>query len=235
MTLTTGNKARLAVIGERLARCRKPPFDFAQDRQTALRLRSGQANRKPDQGFTLLEMIVVSSMIVVISLAIYSTFSNGIKIWERTQGNTKEEDLNIFFDRFVSDLRGSFAFKGLDFLGEETRLEFSTLVTSQRLGKRTVGKVAYFYDDSSRSINKEERDFSHIHRDDEGIIEEGFSGVRSFKLLYYFYDDEKKEYFWLEEWDKESSPLAVRMIFEFDDGKEVIEYTKTVNIPVSGS
>ncbi len=188
------------------------------------------------RAFTLVELLIVSSMIVVISLAIYSTFSNGIKIWQRTQENTKEEDLNIFLDRFTNDLRGSFKFSGLNFAGEEDRVEFATLVMSRRIQKKTVGMVAYFYDGRSREIKKEERDFSHIHRGDKGIIKSALSGVRSFKLFYYFYDKKNREYLWLEEWAEEGLyPLAVRMIFEFEDGKEVIEYTKTVDIPISWS
>ncbi|MEE8360289.1 MAG: prepilin-type N-terminal cleavage/methylation domain-containing protein [Candidatus Omnitrophota bacterium] len=219
---------RLAVNGLRFAVSGKRLAVFLRKPRTA--------NRKPNQAFTLIELLVVSSMIVVISMAIFATFNNGIKIWQRTQENTREEDLNIFFDRFTNDLRSTFKFTGLGFIGEEDRVEFATLITSRRLQKKTVGKVAYFYDGRSKEIKKEERDFSHIHRDDEGIIKSALSGVESFKLFYYFYDNEKKEYLWLEEWEEEGLyPLAVRMIFEFDDGKEVIEYTKTVDIPISWS
>ncbi|MDB4349758.1 prepilin-type N-terminal cleavage/methylation domain-containing protein [Omnitrophica bacterium] len=199
--------------------------------------------KKNSLGFTLVEMLVVSAIVVVISLAIYTTFNNGIKIWERANETIPEEDLNIFFDRFSSDLRNGFNFKEIEFKGNSDRLEFATLVISPRLKKRTIGQVIYFYDSAARTLKKEERDFSHIFREQEGIVKHALKNVKSLKFYYYFYDDDRKEYFWLEEWKKvkeeekekgKTTPLAVRMIVEFDDETRILEFTKTVSMPVGG-
>jgi prepilin-type N-terminal cleavage/methylation domain-containing protein len=186
-----------------------------------------------DKGFTLIELFVVSMIMVIISLAIYSTFNNGIKIWQRAKESIAEEDLNIFFDKFSNDLRSTFKFEGSPLLGQADKVEFVTLVESPRLGNRTIGKVIYFYDSTAKILKKEERDFSHVYGDQEGPVKHALKNIKSFKLLYYFYDEEKKEYFWVEDWE-EGLPLAVRMILEFDDGKKIFEFTKTVNIPISG-
>lgn len=206
---------------------------------TPLEIRMQNGDRKPKRrvlsltGFTLIEMLVVSSMIVVISLAIYSSFSNGLKIWERANKTIPEEDLNILFDRFTADVRNSFNFEGIEFVGEDDRLEFITLVESKRLGFKSVGQVRYYYDSISGAIKKEVRDFSHIYRDDEGVIKYITKSVKSVKFFYYILDPEKKSYFWLEETDDGVLPSAIRMVVELKDEDEIVEFTKTVNIPLT--
>ena len=106
------------------------------------------------QGFTLIEMLVVTVMLSVISLAIYATFNNGIKIWQKINKPIPQEDLYIFLDRFVSDVKNTFKFTGLNFLGKVDRLEFPALVDSPRLNKKTVGQVVYFYNSTSGALNR---------------------------------------------------------------------------------
>jgi hypothetical protein len=187
-------------------------------------------------------MLVVSAIMVVISMAIYATLSNGIKIWERTQETIAGEDLNIFFDRFSRDLRNAFAFEDIPFSGGRDSVAFATLVQSARLKNRTVGQVVYFYDGQGDILKKEERDFSHVFKEEEGVVKQALDDVRSLKFAYYFYDTLTKEYSWLEEWSEKDArekrlaplPLAVRMSLELNNGDKDVYFTRTVNIPVSG-
>ena len=57
---------------------------------------------KNNKGFTLIEVCLVSAMVAIISLAIYTTFANGIKIWQKAHTEILEEDVSIFFERFTS-------------------------------------------------------------------------------------------------------------------------------------
>ena len=52
--------------------------------------------KKHNNAFTLVELLIVTAMLAVISLAIYSTFSSGLKIWQRVSKPIPEEDLGIF-------------------------------------------------------------------------------------------------------------------------------------------
>lgn len=183
-------------------------------------------------GFTLIELLVVTVSLAVISLAIYATFASGIKIWQRlNKANVVEEDLDIFFVKFTADLKNSCRFKSLPFLGEKNRMEFTTLVNSQRIdNKKSVGKVIYFYDTASKSIKKQGLDFSHIYEGEEGIVQNMLDDVNALRFQYYFYDKEKKEYLWQDEWRKDGMPLAARMELEFGQDN----FVKTVNIPIGG-
>jgi hypothetical protein len=98
--------------------------------------------------------------------------------------------------------------------------------------KRTVGKVIYSYDTMSRTVSKEERDYSDIYRKSEGVIAQKLTGVRSLKISYYYYNEELKDYIWVEEWTGEKGiPLSVRMVLEFEKEDDVDTYTRTVDIP----
>jgi hypothetical protein len=173
-------------------------------------------------------------IISVVALAVYATLNNGLKIWQRINQVLPEEDLDIFFDRFALDLRNTFKFTGIAFLGKEDRLQFATLVNSPRLQATTVGELIYSYDDEAKALNREQRDFSQIYTENNGVIQQLISNIKSFKFLYYVYDVGKKEYLWQEESSKEDLPLAVRMELELLHGNKTKKITRTVGIPVSG-
>lgn len=191
--------------------------------------------RKIKRGFTLVEMLVVTVILSIVSLAIFTTFNNGIKIWQRVSVLLPEEDLDIFFDRFSSDVKNSLRFDGLKFTGTEYALELITIVNTPRFQNMTPGKVIYSYNQHSKIINREELDFSHIYTEEKGIATRSINNIKSFRLQYYFRDKERKQYFWQAEWMKEELPLAVRLELEFDDGSQIRKFTKTVSIPIAKS
>lgn len=189
-------------------------------------------SRMRKRGFTLIEMLVVVAMLGVISLAIYTTTTNGIKIWQRINRQIPQEDLNIFFEKFATDLRNSLEYTDMNFLGKEDELEFPTLVNSPRLKIRTVGKIRYIYDYNNGVINRQQLDFSHIYNDENGITQQLLKDVKTLRFQYYIYDAEKKEYLWQEE-RIVGLPLAVRIELEVKYGTQTAKFTKTVGIPIT--
>jgi len=191
--------------------------------------------KKNSLGLTFIELLVVTVILSIVSLAIYASFNNGIRIWQRVNKNIPEEDLNIFFDRFALDLRNALQFSGINFSGGSERLEFATIINSQRLQKRTVGEVIYLYEPHKQILKREERDFSQIFSGEDGLIRQSLTKIGYLKFQYYSYDKNKKEYVWEEEWLAGGAlPLAVRIEIEFKDGVQTHKFTKTVSIPVSG-
>jgi len=57
------------------------------------------------RGFTLTEVLLVSAMFAVISLAVFNAFSNGFKLWARGQHVMVEGYTAIFLDKISEDLR----------------------------------------------------------------------------------------------------------------------------------
>lgn len=192
------------------------------------------SRKKFKKGFTLIELCLVSLIASVIGLAVYFTFSNGMRIWQKANQKAAEEELEIFFDRFALDLRNCLKFSGLEFSGAPERLDLVSRVVSLYLKNKTIGRVAYFYEPKKRALFREEKDLSQIFEGKQGVVKEVLENLNSLKFGYYFYDKEKKEYVWLEEAILEGLPLAVRIEFEFSTQSSSGRFVRTVSIPIGG-
>ncbi|MFH1640549.1 MAG: type II secretion system protein [Candidatus Omnitrophota bacterium] len=185
------------------------------------------------RGFTLIEILIVTVILSIVSLAIFATFNNGIKIWERASRLLPEEDLVIFLDRFNSDVKNSLRFTGLQLAGTEHTLTLVTLVSTARFEGMTPGEVIYRYSQNSKVISREELDLSHIYTEEKGVATRSINNIKSFSFQYYHFDKERKLYLWQNEWTQKELPLAISMEMEFDDGSQIRTFTKTVSIPIA--
>ena len=189
---------------------------------------------KKNKGFTLAEMFLVSAMLAVISLAIYTTFTNGIKIWQKVNTEMLEEDVCIFFERFSSDLRNSFRFEGMGFSGKEDMIGFSTFIKDPSSGRNIIGQVLYSYRPATGVLIREGRDFSRIYSGRPGVVTQQLENIAYLKFEYYFYDDGTKKYVWHDKCLEGRESLTVRVEIKFHDKGEEIRFFKTVVIPVYG-
>ena len=80
------------------------------------------------RGFTLTEVLLVSAMFAVISLAVFNAFSNGFKLWARGQHVMVEGNTAIFLDRLAEDLRQTIIISGIPFKGDSTELKFPAII-----------------------------------------------------------------------------------------------------------
>jgi prepilin-type N-terminal cleavage/methylation domain-containing protein len=213
-----------------------PVSPLQEDKQTGNRQTGKQANRQTKKGFTLIEMLLVTTMVAVISLAVYATFNSGIKIWQRVNKQIAEEDINIFFDKFASDLRNTFKFSGINFSGKEDEVEFATIVNSPRLHIQTVGMSLYSYDSRAKALKREQMDFSQLCNHEANPAQVLLKEVTALKFSYYFFDKDAKQYIWGKEWDRDGLPLAVRIELSVgpDEKEKAKKFVRTINIPVKG-
>ena len=121
------------------------------------------------KGFTLVEVLLVSTLAAGISLAVFLCLSNGLKLWDRSRILAVEEDAAIFFDRFSSEMRNSFPFSTLRFQGELSDVAFPTIVfgPADRAGSRAsegyvdgFGRVRYVFDASSGALLRRQANYS---------------------------------------------------------------------------
>jgi hypothetical protein len=190
-------------------------------------------NKALTAGFTFIEIMIVTMMVAVVSIAIFTTLNNGIKLWQRMTQSVPQEDINILLDKFGSDLRQCFLFKTIPFVGEKDRFECATLVASSTLKKKTVGKVIYAYLSGERALMRQALDYSSFYSGSQTISAEMLKKITALEFSYYWLDPERKEYRWLKEWSKEGLPLAVRLEATITVGETEYGFIKTVSIPVS--
>jgi prepilin-type N-terminal cleavage/methylation domain-containing protein len=183
------------------------------------------------KGFTLVEILIVTMILAVISLAIFSTFSNGMKIYNRVNSEATSEDLVIFCDRFGHDLRNSFNFTVINFTGKPEELEFAGIINSPRMEKRSVSRIKYVFDPSAEKIRRFTADYSAIYFSEEDSFRQALDKVKSCVFSYYSFDNKTREFVWGERWDKAGLPSSVRMELEFKNNPEE-KFVRTFNIPV---
>jgi len=171
----------------------------------------------------------------VISLAIYSVFSNGTKIYTRIKAKQTREDVNILFDKFNHDLRNSFKFEGINFSGGYDNVKFASFVSSRQFNNRiNIGQVTYIYDSVAGQLRRQTGDYSDLYKNN--FMNNGsvvLTGISALKFSYYRYDDETKDYSWVEKWAENELPLAVRMDLELKGINDKEKFTKTVTVCVS--
>ena len=185
------------------------------------------------RSLTLMEIIITASLVAVIGLAVFSGLNNGLKIWQRLNKSTIEEDVHIFFEKFASDIRNSFQYKDIDFLGEDSKVEFAGIVITSAEGlRRGPGKIIYKFYSEEGAVTAEKRNLSNIFREKSGLIQKRLDHVENLDFSYYFYDPLRKEYFWVEKWDKDKLPLAVRINLDIVRDGMSYKFRKTFDIPL---
>ena len=185
------------------------------------------------RGLTLIELLLVVGMCAVIAMASYGTLRNGITIWQRTLQPLTNEDLVIAFDKFAQDVKNAFNYSNLAFVGEPTRAEFVTLVDSSQLKVKTVGKVAYSFDEEIKALRRMKRDFSQVYSGNEEESAILLREVKRARFEYYFFDKAKNTYEWVSSWGESALPRALRLTLEVSDGKDYVEIARTVTIPAA--
>lgn len=173
-------------------------------------------------------------MLGVISLAIFSTFNNGFKVWQKINKPLAEEDSGIFLDKLAQDLSNCLKSSSLSFTGDQNNLGIPTQVFSPRLKIRTLGLVVYSYDRESGVLSRQPKDLSQLYNRQEDGPVTLLKNIGFFKFEYYCFDPQKQEYIWKEEWSGANLPLAVRVSLSLNGYSGTDKIIRTINIPVGG-
>ncbi len=189
---------------------------------------------KIKSGFTLVEMLIVTVILAITSLAIFSTFSNGIKIYNRINSEATLADLAIFSDRFGQELRNSVNFTPIKFVGKKDELEFATLVNSPRMQKRSLGRVKYGWESSRERLMRFTGDYSGVYNQEDLSLRQSLDQVKSAVFSYYYFDNLTRDFAWAEEWNKGYLPSAVRMELELFQAGSEVKLVRTFDIPTAG-
>ncbi len=209
-----------------------------------VKFRTIACSRKQKDGFTFVEMLLVTLMVPVVAIALYAMLANGIKVWQLVNRESPQIDMNLFFERISEDLKNSFNYKTIKFVGTDISCTFPTLLkVHQRENgfKQVVGQVSYFYDADTKTLNRQAVDYQQLHSMKKPAARYLMENLESCSFKYYFYDDRKESFFWLNDWpvkelkiQEATLPLAVKIELVFAEGGNIEKRTKTVRIPIGG-
>ncbi len=145
-------------------------------------------------GVTFIEMLLVVSLISVIGLTLYQSISNGVKIWEKSQRFIVDENVAIFFDKMIYDLRNALNYSLIAFEGRETRLAFAGIVTTAADKEGTVnqgyihqiGRVEYFFDKAASRLSRRQANYSQATEGEFGLPRVLVDSLHSVKFSYHY-------------------------------------------------
>ena len=189
---------------------------------------------------TLIELLLTVSIIAILSVALYKSLDNGLKVWKKGQNLVFEEDVVIFFEKMTQDLRNSFFYASIPFEGDETRLAFPTIVDVPKDKKagpaggliEQIGKVEYSFDAEQNIIYRKKANYSQAL---EGKFFEPQAVVHNVKDIKIEYAYLTKEGDVLSPKVLDFLPFAVVVEVQFLDNKgEGRLMEKIINVPVGG-
>jgi prepilin-type N-terminal cleavage/methylation domain-containing protein len=195
---------------------------------------------KREAGFTLVELLVVVSLMALIGMSLYAMFGSAMNMMRRVSRSEIAEDVGIFLERFDREISSQIIFKGIPFNGKETLLSFpSRIGLDKRVPlNRGIGRVSYFFDESRRVFARRQENLGQIYKPGEEekatAVLEGVSGL---KFQYFIYRKAEKVYEWVPEWDSLGNggeiPSAVKVEFSCARGEEPHAFERTIAIPIA--
>ena len=187
---------------------------------------------------TLMEILIVISLVAMLSIALYHSVSQGIRIWEKSQRLVIEEDVVLFFDKLSQDLRNSFSYSSIPFEGHQFRLSFPALVqvSVEKPGrydkkdyKEQIGKVEYSFDPNKDCVIKKQAGYGQALSEEFSLSQEVLKSVQMVQFRYVYLTAEGE---YLSPDVLEVIPASVEVTVEFSDQLGKRELHKLIDIPV---
>jgi prepilin-type N-terminal cleavage/methylation domain-containing protein len=196
--------------------------------------------KSQNKGFTLTEILLVSAMFAVISMAVFNAFSNGFKLWARGQHVMVEGDTAIFLDRFSEDLRQTALITGIPFKGDSTQLSFPAVILgpTDSNGSRSqegiadqLGAIRYVFDPSQKKIFRSQATYGQALKAQWSPPIEVANLIEDISMRYYFKADKGLD---IKSQMDQGIPVGVMIDVQFLVEGQVFHMRRFLIIPVGG-
>ena len=194
---------------------------------------------KNRRGFTLIELILASAMMVLILAGAYSMFHTGKLSWDSI--STRQQtalEWRAVVERMDKDVRNCVGFSGNDtrFFGTGTGFSFFTVVDSYSSGAilTDLALVSYRFQGNSlmRACLKGPAAMVNVTDAD---YEEFSRGASGFSFSYGKYNDSREDWDWKDTWeDAARAPSCVAVKASFS-GKETASFERIIFLPTGGA
>jgi type II secretory pathway pseudopilin PulG len=126
------------------------------------------------KAFTLIEILLVASLIAIVSIAVFRSFNNGIKLWAKAQTINREAEATLFLDKMAEDLRSVVTISSIAFKGTGHMVSFPAVVITKADVKSVraseeiveqIGAVQYRYDPEQHKIFRRQANYGQAVKD----------------------------------------------------------------------
>lgn len=188
------------------------------------------------RGFTLIELLVALSIFSVVVVAIYSTFSVGIKAREKGEkASDLYQEARIILDRMATEMRNMVKYSSYKFIGTPQLVSFPTL--QEKKDYLEICYVTYYLETNGKDHSKtlKRREEAPTCGIDETRDISSLAAEINFDYGYRF--AEERAYQWSDSWDSSVEEahlgaIKIRLTLVQDEGQKV-SFTKTVHIPTN--
>ena len=186
---------------------------------------------KHQAAFTLVELLISSTIMALVIITVYSVFASGITVWKKgSQTSTYERRLRLFSEKLSRELRNTFKFSNILFEGTADEIAFAGLV------KQGVGRISYFLNAKNIFCRRQQSYAQSFKKDDWAEPEELIFGISELNFSYCYLDNASGEYKWKPKWvkgEQDTIPVAVKIELIFKaELKPESKFTKTIFIPI---
>jgi prepilin-type N-terminal cleavage/methylation domain-containing protein len=194
--------------------------------------------KRSSKAFTLVEVLLVVSLFAVISVAIYQTFSSGVKIWNYASKFFPEEDVLLSLERITHDVHNAFYYSLFEFKGDAVNLFLTTMVITQADPKsgqgdpyiQQMGRVRYKFDKKNKQILRQQADYGQAvsgQWQDPKVLA---GGIENVSFLYLFSDKKRL----VERPTAQGAmPAMIKIDIAYKADKEIRRMTRLIDIPSS--
>lgn len=180
------------------------------------------------RAFTLIETIMVLTMFSIVAAGLAGALISGLRLWQRAKSTDFSYYEDIFaFERMAKEMRQSFDLKQIPFSGDLQKVTFPSISGT------TIKQMTYWFDPLDGSFYRGEADLKDILSGQEELKypEKKLGVFKEFKFSYFYYDKDKKDFFWTEKWESANGIFKALKIEAKDSNNR--EHVKTIFIPVS--
>ncbi|MDE1920652.1 MAG: prepilin-type N-terminal cleavage/methylation domain-containing protein [Candidatus Omnitrophica bacterium] len=196
--------------------------------------------RNQSRGFTLVEILLVSAMMALISLAVFNAFSNGFKLWARGEHVMVEGNIAIFLDGLAQDLRQTVTISGIPFKGDSTEISFPAIIrapadpNSSRAREGVVhqiGAIRYVFDPGEKKIFRYQAGYGQALNGEWSRPVEVASLIEDISMRYYFKADKGVD---IKEMTDQGLPMGVMIDVQYLVQGQTYHMRRFLVIPVGG-
>lgn len=198
------------------------------------------------KGFTLLEVLIATSIIAIVAMSLYSAFHTGVLSYKKIGASFEVyQSARSILNRMELDLSNAFGYSDEDskFSGQKETLDFFSVIDSYSGIKKYSNVCRIKYEVKNKILNRScFTDLKALTAGAEPVTEEFPFGVSEISFEYAFdLNIATGAYEWFGAWPKEKNekgplPLAVKIKLVFTESTKAqtpLEFIKIIPLPLS--
>ena len=168
------------------------------------------------QGFTLVEVLVASSLIALVAGTVVATLSSGVTVWQRLQDSGIQDRMTeLAFHELRRDLRNVRRFAPIPFNGSYDHFSFPALVDvgePEDGAAQEIGRLGYYLDARYHRLCRSQQPYRAVRRKRlKGTCVSVLSDIDHMRVMYYSVNPGTGETAWSPAWSATEPPLAVKI------------------------